>query len=221
MLRHRHAYGLKRRIITTSRTDLEFLSPHHTMHITLMLSLQKDLILFTAKYGNLQFTPSSSPKVKKRQEAQNQQFTAPIKHLRYKKKFVEPSKGYYTFPISFPEIKTVHAPATAEIICNVSSVASTSNGNPTSSSTNNNWENVPEHYILLIPQYAIYEGGRLNQPSRVKVRKKKLQPLAIGSDGWLAHMKEIYDDYETMTKYEQDRIIAGIQWDTTPDQGEY
>ncbi|PKK46642.1 hypothetical protein RhiirC2_803773 [Rhizophagus irregularis] len=24
-----------------------------------------------------------------------------------------------------------------------------------------------------------------------------------------------------MTEYEQERIIAGIQWDTTPDQGEY
>ncbi|CAG8726036.1 uncharacterized protein OCT59_005973 [Rhizophagus irregularis] len=55
----------------------------------------------------------------------------------------------------------------------------------------------------------------------MKVWKKKLQPLAVGSDGWLAHMKEIYDHHEMMTEYEQGRIIAGIQWDTTPDQGEY
>ncbi|PKY35070.1 hypothetical protein RhiirB3_395970, partial [Rhizophagus irregularis] len=163
------------------------------------------------KYRNLQFTPSSSPKVKKRQEAR---FNA-------SKKFIEPSKGYYTFPISFPETKTVPAPAIAETICNVSSVASTSNGNPISSVNTDNWENIPEHYILLIPQSAIYEGSRLNQPSRIKIWKKNLQPLAVGSDGWLAHMKEIYDHHGTMTKYEQERIIAKIQWDTTPDQGEY
>ncbi|CAG8730526.1 81_t:CDS:2 [Rhizophagus irregularis] len=149
-------------------------------------------------------------------EDKNQQFTAPIKHLRYKKKFIEPSKGYYTFPISFPETKTVPAPAIAETICNVSSVASISNGNPISSVNTDNWENIPEHYIPLIPQSAIYEGGRLNQPSRMKIWKKNLQPLAVGSDGWLAHMKEIYDHHGTMTKYEQERIIAKIQWDTTP-----
>ncbi|PKK62425.1 hypothetical protein RhiirC2_790412, partial [Rhizophagus irregularis] len=61
--------------------------------------------------------------------------------------------------------------------------------------------------------------GRLNQPSRLK--RKKLQPLAVGSDGWLAFMKEIYDDHCASMKYEQDRINAGIKWDTTPDQGEY
>ncbi|PKB92878.1 hypothetical protein RhiirA5_443068 [Rhizophagus irregularis] len=55
----------------------------------------------------------------------------------------------------------------------------------------------------------------------MKIWKKKLQPLAVGSDGWLALMKEIYDHHITMTEYEQERIIAGIQWDTTPDQGEY
>ncbi|CAG8767439.1 18215_t:CDS:2, partial [Rhizophagus irregularis] len=213
--------------------------------------------IYGKKYGNLQFTPSSSPKVKKRQEArfnalvrhtfhntklddnaltddklqaarrhkllfqENQRFTTPIKHLRYKKKFVEPSKGCYTFPIPFPESTTVSVPVTVETICNVSSVASTSHGNPISPANINNWENVPEHYIPLIPQSAIYEGGRLNQPSRMKVWKKKLQPLAVGSDGWLAHMKEIYDHHESMTEYQQGKIDAGIQWETTPDQGEY
>ncbi|PKC00760.1 hypothetical protein RhiirA5_427731, partial [Rhizophagus irregularis] len=151
----------------------------------------------------------------------NQQFTAPIKHLRYKKKFIEPSKGYYTFPIPFPETKTVSAPAIADTICNDSSVASISNGIPTSSVNTDNWKNVPKHYVPLIPQSAIYEGGRLNQPSRMKIWKKKLQPLAVGSDGWLTYMKEIYDHHSMLLKYEQDRIIAGIKWNTTPDQGEY
>ncbi|PKB94486.1 hypothetical protein RhiirA5_438653 [Rhizophagus irregularis] len=96
-----------------------------------------------------------------------------------------------------------------------------SNGNPTSPVNTDKWENVPEHYIPLIPVSAIYKGGVLNQLSRMKIWKKKLQPLAVGSDGWLAHMKEIYDHHKTMMEYEQERIIAGIQWDTSPDQGEY
>ncbi|PKC54256.1 hypothetical protein RhiirA1_542949 [Rhizophagus irregularis] len=204
----------------SNRLRISFTTSYHAYNTNVVATKKLDFI-YSKKYRNLQFTPSSSPKVKKRQEAQNQQFTAPIKHLRYKKKFIEPSKGYYTFPISFPETKTVPAPAIAETICNVSSVASTSNGNPISLVNTDNWENIPEHYILLIPQSAIYEGSRLNQPSRIKIWKKNLQPLAVGSDGWLAHMKEIYDHHGTMTKYEQERIIAKIQWDTTPDQGEY
>ncbi|PKC58035.1 hypothetical protein RhiirA1_471581, partial [Rhizophagus irregularis] len=113
---------------------------------------------------------------------------------------------------------TVSAPAIADTICNDSSVAPISSSIPISLVNTDNWENVPEHYIPLIPQSAIYEGGRLNQPSRMKIWKKKLQPLAVGSNGWLAHMKEIYDNHSMLTKYEQDRIIAGIKWDTTSDQ---
>ncbi|GBC11068.2 hypothetical protein GLOIN_2v1886697 [Rhizophagus irregularis DAOM 181602=DAOM 197198] len=187
------------------RAGISFTTSYHAYNTNVVATKKLDFI-YSKKYGNLQFTPSLSPKVKKRQEAR---FNA-------SKKFIEPSKGYYTFPISFPETKTVPAPAIAETICNVSSVASISNGNPISSVNTDNWENIPEHYIPLIPQSAIYEGGRLNQPSRMKIWKKNLQPLAVGSDGWLAHMKEIYDHHGTMTKYEQERIIAKIQWDTTP-----
>uniref|UniRef100_U9UFC6 DUF8211 domain-containing protein n=1 Tax=Rhizophagus irregularis (strain DAOM 181602 / DAOM 197198 / MUCL 43194) TaxID=747089 RepID=U9UFC6_RHIID len=165
----------------SNRLGISFTTSYHAYNTNVVATKKLDFI-YSKKYGNLQFTPSLSPKVKKRQEAQNQQFTAPIKHLRYKKKFIEPSKGYYTFPISFPETKTVPAPAIAETICNVSSVASISNGNPISSVNTDNWENIPEHYIPLIPQSAIYEGGRLNQPSRMKIWKKNLQPLAVGSD---------------------------------------
>ncbi|EXX64108.1 hypothetical protein RirG_145950 [Rhizophagus irregularis DAOM 197198w] len=240
----------------SNRLGISFTTSYHAYSTNVIATKGLDFI-YGKKYGNLQFTPSSSPKVKKRQEArfnalvrhtfhntklddnaltddklqaarrhkllfqENQRFTTPIKHLRYKKKFVEPSKGCYTFPIPFPESTTVSVPVTVETICNVSSVASTSHGNPISPANINNWENVPEHYIPLIPQSAIYEGGRLNQPSRMKVWKKKLQPLAVGSDGWLAHMKEIYDHHESMTEYQQGKIDAGIQWETTPDQGEY
>ncbi|EXX71993.1 hypothetical protein RirG_073580 [Rhizophagus irregularis DAOM 197198w] len=240
----------------SNRLGISFTTSYQAYNTNVVATKGLDFI-YGKKYGNLQFTPSSSPKVKKRQEAhfnalvrhtfhnaklddnaqtddklraarrykllfqENQLFTAPIKHLRYKKKFIEPSTGYYTFPIPLLKIKTVSASAIAETICNVSSVATTLNDNPTSSVNTDNWENVPEHYIPLIPQSAIYEGGLLNQPSCMKIWKKKLQPLAVGSAGWLAHMKEIYDDHSERMEYEQERIIAGIQWDTTPDQGEY
>ncbi|PKB94997.1 hypothetical protein RhiirA5_386310, partial [Rhizophagus irregularis] len=184
----------------SNRLGISFTTSYHAYTTNVVATKGLDFI-YGKKYGNFQFIPSSSPKVKKRQEArfnalvrhtfhnaklddntltddkfraarrhklllqENQQFTSPIKHLRYKKKFVEPSQGYYTFPIPFPETKTVSAPAIADTICNDSSVASTSNGNPLSLVNNDNWENVPEHYIPLIPQGAIYEGGRLNQPS--------------------------------------------------------
>ncbi|PKK77260.1 hypothetical protein RhiirC2_771531 [Rhizophagus irregularis] len=204
----------------SNRLGISFTTSYHAYNTNVVATKGFNFI-YGKRYGNLQFTPSSSSKIKKRQEAQNQHFTAPIKHFRYKKKFVEPSKDYYTFLIPSPEPKTVSAPATTETTCNVSSVISTVNCDRIPVTTTDNWENVPEHYIPLIPQYAIYEGGRLNQPSRMKVRKKKLQPLAIGSDGWLAYMKEIYDDHCTSMKHEQHRIDAGIKWDTTPDQGEY
>ncbi|PKB95237.1 hypothetical protein RhiirA5_368057, partial [Rhizophagus irregularis] len=154
----------------------------------------------------------SSPKVKKRQEAC---FNALVRHTfhnakldddaltddKLQKRFVIPSKGYYTFPIPFPKLRTVSVPAIVEMICNDSSVASTSIENPISPVNRNIWENVPEHYIPLIPPFPVYE--------------------AVGSDGWLALMKEIYDDHVLTTKYEQGKIDAGIQWETTPDQGEY
>ncbi|PKB93217.1 hypothetical protein RhiirA5_441985, partial [Rhizophagus irregularis] len=151
----------------------------------------------------------------------NQSFITPIKHLRYKKRFVVPSKGYYTFPIPFHKPRTVPVPTISEPICNDSSVTSTSSKSPKPPVNTNNWENVPEHYIPLIPPFPVYEGGRLNQPSRLKIHTKQLQPLAVGSDGWLALMKEIYDDYISSTKRDQKKIEAGIQWETTPDQGEY
>ncbi|PKB94347.1 hypothetical protein RhiirA5_439000 [Rhizophagus irregularis] len=218
-----------------NRLGISFTTSYRAYHTNVVATKGLDFI-YGKKYGNLQFTPSSSPNVKKRQEArfnalvrhtfhnvkldnnaltddklraarrhkllfqENQSFTTPIKHLRYKKKFAEPSQGYYTFPIPFPEPRTVSVPVIVETICNISSVTPTSNDIPISPANTDNWENIPEHYIPLIPQSAIYE---------------------VGSDGWLAHMKEIYDHHVLITEYEQGRINAGIQWDTTSDQGEY
>ncbi|GBC22134.2 hypothetical protein GLOIN_2v1674323 [Rhizophagus irregularis DAOM 181602=DAOM 197198] len=240
----------------SNRLGISFTTSYHAYNTNVVATKGFDFI-YGKTYGNLQFTPSSSPKVKKNQEArfnalvrhtfhnaklddnaltedklqvarhhkllfhENQSFITPIKHLRYKKRFVVPSKGYYTFPIPFHKPRTVSVPAIVEPICIDSSVASTSSKNSKSPVNTNNWENVPEHYIPLIPPFPIYEGGRLNQPSRLKIQTKQLQPLAVGSDGWLALMKEIYDDYISSTKYEQGKIDAGIQWETTPDQGEY
>ncbi|EXX77917.1 hypothetical protein GLOIN_2v1487137 [Rhizophagus irregularis DAOM 181602=DAOM 197198] len=170
----------------SNRLGISFTTSYHAYNTNVVATKGLDFI-YCKKYGNLQFIPSSSPKVKKRQEArfnalvrhtfhnaklddnaqtndklraarhhkllfqENQRFTAPIRHLRYKKKFIEPSQGYYTFPIPFPESKTVSVPVIAETICNISSVASTSNDNPIPPANTDNWENVPEHYIPLIP----------------------------------------------------------------------
>ncbi|PKK64169.1 hypothetical protein RhiirC2_854510 [Rhizophagus irregularis] len=218
------------------RLGISFTTSYHAYKTNVVATKGLDFI-YGKKYENLQFTRSSSPKVKKRQEARfnalprhtfhiakldkNQQFTVPTKHVRYKKKFVEPLKEYYTFPLPFPESKTASLPNIVEPICNDNPVTPLLNRDRISFSTNDNWENVPEHFIPLIPQHPIYEGGRLNQPSRAKIRKKKLKPLAAGSDSWLACMQEIYDDHVSTTKYEQDKIDAGIKWDTTPDQGQY
>ncbi|GBC49703.2 hypothetical protein GLOIN_2v1601737 [Rhizophagus irregularis DAOM 181602=DAOM 197198] len=240
----------------STRLGISFTTSYHAYNTNVVATKGLDFI-YGKTYGNFQFTPSSCPKVKKRQEArfnglirhtfhnaklddnalpddklhvarhhkllfqENQSFITPIKHLRYKKRFVIPTKGYYTFPIPFHKPRTVSVPAIVEPICNDSSVAPTPTANSISPVNTNIWENVPEHYIPLIPPYDIYEGGRFNQPSRGKIWKKNLQPLAVGSDGWLAFMKVIYDEHVSRTKYLQGKIDAGIQWETTPDQGEY
>ncbi|GBC49950.2 hypothetical protein GLOIN_2v1886697 [Rhizophagus irregularis DAOM 181602=DAOM 197198] len=49
MTPHHRANGLRRRNVTTSRTNLKFLLPHRAMRMIQMLSLKKDLILFTVK----------------------------------------------------------------------------------------------------------------------------------------------------------------------------
>ncbi|PKY28361.1 hypothetical protein RhiirB3_480835, partial [Rhizophagus irregularis] len=202
----------------SNRLGISFTTSYYAYNTNVVATKGLDFI-YGKSYGNLQFTPSSSSKVKKRQEArfnalvrhtfhnaklddnaltedklqvarhhkllfqENQSFITPIKHLRYKKRFVVPSKGYYTFPIPFHKPRTISVPAISEPLCNDSSVASTSSQHPQPPVNINIWENVPEHYIPLIPPFPVYEGGRLNQPSRLKIHTKQLQPLAVGSAG--------------------------------------
>ncbi|POG59289.1 hypothetical protein GLOIN_2v1885163 [Rhizophagus irregularis DAOM 181602=DAOM 197198] len=217
-------------------------------------SYKKYRFYFGKVYKNFQHTPSSRPKVKKRQEArfnasmrktfhnakltpdapmddklqaarhhkflfqENQHFSTPIKHLRYKKKFIVPKQDDYTFPLPFPETNTNLMVAMSDLNPIDSSVVSTLTGNSTPpSSIIDTFENVPAHYVLLIPEEPFYKGGLLNQPSRSKIRKRNLNPLTVGSNAWLAHMKEIYDQHEEDMKYEREKTDAGIRWDTTPD----
>ncbi|CAB5201793.1 unnamed protein product [Rhizophagus irregularis] len=173
-------------------------------------------------YRNFRRTPSSSTKVRKRQEArfdasirhtfhnanlqidapmddklraaqhhmllfqENQQFSKPIKHLRYKKKFIIPKQDDYTFLLPFSETNTIPIVATSDFSHIDSSVVSPPFEEP------------------------FYEGGLHNQPSRNRIRKHNLKPLTVGSHAWLAHMKEIYDIHIEDTKYELDKIDAGI-----------
>ncbi|EXX79517.1 hypothetical protein RirG_004780 [Rhizophagus irregularis DAOM 197198w] len=149
---------------------------------------------------------------------ENQHFSTPIKHLRYKKKFIVPKQDDYTFPLPFPETNTNLMVAMSDLNPIDSSVVSTLTGNSTPpSSIIDTFENVPAHYVLLIPEEPFYKGGLLNQPSRSKIRKRNLNPLTVGSNAWLAHMKEIYDQHEEDMKYEREKTDAGIRWDTTPD----
>ncbi|POG79073.1 hypothetical protein GLOIN_2v1529827 [Rhizophagus irregularis DAOM 181602=DAOM 197198] len=142
---------------------------------------------------------------------ENQQFSKPIKHLRYKKKFIIPKQDDYTFLLPFPETNTIPIVATSDFSHIDSSVVSPPFGNSTPPpSVIDIFENVPLHYILLIPEEPFYEGGLHNQPSRNRIRKHNLKPLTVGSHAWLAHMKEIYDIHIEDTKYELDKIDAGI-----------
>ncbi|PKY63049.1 hypothetical protein RhiirA4_490796, partial [Rhizophagus irregularis] len=80
---------------------------------------------------------------------------------------------------------------------------------------------VPAHLIPLIPKYPLYVGGLLNQPSRGKMKGKKLQPLMVGSDAWLAHMEEIYIEHEKELKYEKLRLEYTIKWEVDLDRAEF
>ncbi|UZO24610.1 uncharacterized protein OCT59_016906 [Rhizophagus irregularis] len=227
---------------------------HHKKLVLYFISKDNKIPDVSKVYKNFQHTPSSRPKVKKRQEArfnasmrktfhnakltpdapmddklqaarhhkflfqENQHFSTPIKHLRYKKKFIVPKQDDYTFPLPFPETNTNLMVAMSDLNPIDSSVVSTLTGNSTPpSSIIDTFENVPAHYVLLIPEEPFYKGGLLNQPSRSKIRKRNLNPLTVGSNAWLAHMKEIYDQHEEDMKYEREKTDAGIRWDTTPD----
>ncbi|PKC74372.1 hypothetical protein RhiirA1_388169 [Rhizophagus irregularis] len=125
---------------------------------------------------------------------ENQEFSTPIKHLRYKKKFVIPKQDDYTFQLPFPETIT-NLMVPASVLNHTDSSVRPPIGNPTPpSSVIDIFENVPAHYILLILKEPLYEG---------------------------ALMKKIYDDHEEDMIYERKKTDAGIRWDTNPENGIY
>ncbi|CAB4424275.1 unnamed protein product [Rhizophagus irregularis] len=82
-------------------------------------------------------------------------------------------------------------------------------------------DKVPPHLIPLIPDDPFYAGGLLNQPSSNKIKNKKLQPLVVGSDAWLAHMEEIYNKHESTKRHNEKILAYSIKWDTDSDRAEY
>ncbi|POG57732.1 hypothetical protein GLOIN_2v1791384 [Rhizophagus irregularis DAOM 181602=DAOM 197198] len=142
---------------------------------------------------------------------ETQSFTKPLTHLCYKKKFISPLQQDYSFPLSFPGTNRVSAVIATELYSNDSSIASPTIVDPNPPVVIDNLENVPKHYIPLIPDEPFYEGGLYNQPSHRNIRKRNLKLLTVGSNAWLAHMKEIYDIHIENTQYEQAKIDAGSQ----------
>ncbi|PKK68015.1 hypothetical protein RhiirC2_782801 [Rhizophagus irregularis] len=132
------------------------------------------------------------------------------------KKFIVPSPGYYTFLLPYSGHETISKPIAADKYCAITSDKLSTSSDLVLLPNDDKFRNVPAEYILLIPARSIYEGGLLNQPSRLKVKKCKLKSLTVGSDGWLAHMKEIYEHDQRKKKEAQKEIDADIQWDTTP-----
>ncbi|PKC13888.1 hypothetical protein RhiirA5_410075 [Rhizophagus irregularis] len=98
------------------------------------------------------------------------------------------------------------------------SVTSPTIVDPTPPVVVNIFENVPAHYVLLIPARPLYDGGVYNQPSRNQIRERKLKPLTVGSEAWLAHMEEIYNIHLENLQYDLDKKAAISQWNTTDEK---
>ncbi|PKY56023.1 hypothetical protein RhiirA4_509744 [Rhizophagus irregularis] len=137
-----------------------------------------------------------------------------LKHLCYKKKFITPLQSYYNFSLPFPDqdigIIPVHPVKDNNVPTDESIV-----------STDAILDKVPPHLIPLIPDDPFYAGGLLNQPSSNKIKNKKLQPLVVGSDAWLAHMEEIYNKHESTKRHNEKILAYSIKWDTDSDRAEY
>ncbi|PKC02742.1 hypothetical protein RhiirA5_424789 [Rhizophagus irregularis] len=224
-------------------------------------------------YQDFSRTPSSSPKVRKRQEKrfdalirhtfhnadlhadapmedklraarhhvllfqENQSITKPIKHLRYKKKFVTPLQGYYTFLIPFSETKRTSLVVPSNLPHDDSSVSSPPMVDLAPPIIVDIYENMPAHYVPLIPDSPLYDGpmkkdwwGLHNQPFRSRIKRHKLRPLTVGSEAWLAHMEEIYNihlenlqyDLDKKSQWEtSDEKAAISQWETSDIKGTY
>ncbi|PKY27436.1 hypothetical protein RhiirB3_478569 [Rhizophagus irregularis] len=235
-------------------------------------------------YQDFSRTPSSSPKVRKRQEKcfdalirhtfhnadlhadapmedklraarhhvllfqENQSITKPIKHLRYKKKFVTPLQGYYTFLIPFSETKRTSLVVPSNLPHDDSSVSSPPMVDLAPPIIVDIYKNMPAHYVPLILDSPLYDGpmkkdcviivrylcdnwwGLHNQPFRSRIKRHKLKPLTVGSEAWLAHMEEIYNihlenlqyDLDKKSQWEtSDEKAAISQWETSDIKGTY
>ncbi|CAB4428172.1 unnamed protein product [Rhizophagus irregularis] len=158
-----------------------------------------------------------------------------LKHLSYKKKFISPSQSYYNFLLPFPDqdigiipvqsVKDNNVPTDVLIVPTDSPVQPVKDNNvPTDElivSTDLLLDKVPSYLIPLIPEEPFYEGGRLNQPSAQKIKKKKLQPLTVGSDAWLAHMNELYQEHEMIRKYNENLLAYTIKWGVDSKRADY
>ncbi|PKY32338.1 hypothetical protein RhiirB3_450456 [Rhizophagus irregularis] len=240
----------------SNRLGISFTTTYRAFNSSVVANKGLDFI-YGKVYRDFSYTPSSSTKVRLRQEKrwnaltrhtfrnaklgadapmedklraarhhallfqEKQLFTKPIKHLRYKKKFVAPLQGYYTFPLPPSEAKRTSVAVPSVPLLNVNSVAPVTIDDPIPPVFIDPFENVPAHYIPLIPDSPIYDGGVLNQPSRNKIRKRKLIPLTVGCEAWLAHMEEIYKKHLENLQYDLDCKAAACQWDTTEEKGSY
>ncbi|PKY48391.1 hypothetical protein RhiirA4_463975 [Rhizophagus irregularis] len=137
-----------------------------------------------------------------------------LNHLSYKKKFTIPLQSYYSFPLPFPGQDFSIVP---DAIVMEQEIPSSSISTTTLEVLNN----VPSHFIPIIPDYPIYAGGYLNQPTKSKIKKKNLQPLMVGCDDWLAFMQEYYDAHESKRLYLEELNRLKIKWNTNEDRAEY
>ncbi|PKY60721.1 hypothetical protein RhiirA4_484749, partial [Rhizophagus irregularis] len=83
------------------------------------------------------------------------------------------------------------------------------------------FDKVPSYLIPLIPEEPFYVGGLLNQPSFMNIKRKKLQPLTVGSDPWLAHMEAIYREHELTRKHNENLLAFSIKWGVDSSRAEY
>ncbi|PKY50803.1 hypothetical protein RhiirA4_467458 [Rhizophagus irregularis] len=202
----------------SQRLGISFDTKYHAYGLNNVLK-KGSAFIYGKIYFNFKHRHSTLLRIQKRQHARfeslpEQHICKRIKHLSYKKKFITPLQSYYNFSLPFPDqdigiipvqpVKDNNVPTDESIV-----------------STDPILDKVPSHLIPLIPDYPFYAGGLLNQPSPGKIKGKKLQPLVVGSEAWLAHMEEIYVRHERDRIYKEKLLAYSIKWDTDPDRAEY
>ncbi|CAB4414873.1 unnamed protein product [Rhizophagus irregularis] len=124
-------------------------------------------------------------------------------HLSYKKKFITPLQSYYNFSLPFPDqdigiipVQPVQPVKDNNVPINESSV-----------SVDRTFDNVPSHLIPLIPKDPFYAGGFLNQPSFLKIKKNKLQPLKVGTEACIK-----WDTDCERAEYREDSLVILMEY---------